>query len=131
MVNFPKRVTKIFVLLNDLQMEYKKVQLFYQYTTGIVLLLVLSVAVSVSIYRDTYHIALHVSRYVSYRMTAVSPQPYSGNISISEIAIYFENQTYRIYQVTFDSSNHQCGIRVSYDIILFNSSGAFSPTLRH
>ena len=63
MVNFPKRVTKIFVLLKDLQMEY---------TTGIVLL---SVAVLVSIYCDTYHIALYVSRYVSYRMTAVSSQP--------------------------------------------------------
>ena len=58
MVNFPKRVTKIFVLLNDLQMEWKKVQSFYQYTTGIVLL---SVVVFVSIYRDTYRIALHVS----------------------------------------------------------------------
>ena len=51
----------------------KKVQTFYQYTTGIVLL---SVAVSVSIYRDTYRIALHVSRYVSYGMTAISSQPY-------------------------------------------------------
>ena len=40
----------------------KKCNFFYQYTTGIVLL---SVAVSVSIYRDTYRIALHVSRYVS------------------------------------------------------------------
>ena len=62
MVNFPKRVTKIFVLLNDLQMELKKVQTFYQYTTGIVLL---SVAVSVSIYRDTYRITLHVLQYIS------------------------------------------------------------------
>ena len=37
----------------------------------------------------------------------------------------------RIYQVIFDSSNHQCGIRVSYDMILFNCSGTFSPTLLH
>ena len=72
MVNFLKRVTKIFVILNDLQMEQKKVQFFYQYTTGIVLL---SVAVSVLIYRDMYGIALRVSRYLSYRMTAVSSQP--------------------------------------------------------
>ena len=36
----------------------------------------------------------------------------------------------RIYQVIFDSSNHQCSIRVSYDMI-FNCSGAFSPMLRH
>ena len=48
-------------------------QTFYQYTTGIVLL---SVAVLVLIYRDTYRIALHVSRYLSYRITAVSSQPY-------------------------------------------------------
>ena len=46
-------------------------QTFYQYTTGIALL---SVAVSVSIYCDMFHIALHVSRYVSHRMTAVSSQ---------------------------------------------------------
>ena len=36
-----------------------------------------------------------------------------------------------IYQVIFDSSNHQCGIRVSYDMISFNCSGDFSPMLRH
>ena len=47
---------------------------FYQNTTGIVLL---SVAVSVWIYRDMYRVALHVSRYVSYRMTAESSQPYN------------------------------------------------------
>ena len=47
---------------------------FYQNTTGIVLL---SVAVSVWIYRDMYRVTLHVSRYVSYRMTAVSSQPYN------------------------------------------------------
>ena len=69
MVNFPKRVTKIFVLLNGLQMELKKVQTFHQYTIGIVLL---SVNISVSIYPDTYRIALHVLRYVSYRVTALS-----------------------------------------------------------
>ena len=50
---------------------------FYQYTTGILLL---SVAVSLSIYRDTYRIALHVSRYVSYRMIAVSSQPYNDDV---------------------------------------------------
>ena len=71
MVNFPKRVTKKIVLLNDLQMYRKKVQTFYQYTTGIVLL---SVAVSVSIYRDTYRITLHLSQYISCMMTAVSSQ---------------------------------------------------------
>ena len=43
---------------------------------------------------------------------------------------YFQltSKIQRIYQVVFDSSNHQRGIRVSYDKI-FNCSGAFSPTL--
>ena len=31
----------------------------------------------------------------------------------------------RIYHVIFDSSNHQRGIRVSYDMLSFNFSGAF------
>ena len=47
-------------------------QTFDQYTTGIELQ---SFAVSVSIYRDMCRIALHVSGYVSYRMTAVLSQP--------------------------------------------------------
>ena len=72
---FLKKSNKTFFLLKDLQMEKKKVQTFYQYTTGIVLL---SVAVSVSIYRDTYRIVLHVSRYVSYWLTVVSDRQVYG-----------------------------------------------------
>ena len=56
---------------------------------------------------------------------------HTGNISISEIAISNIFKIQRIYQVIFDSSNHQRGIRVSYDMISFNFSGAFLPTLRH
>ena len=53
------------------------------------------------------------------------------SVSLSEITLailvnlrslfptYFENPTSR-YQFFFDSSNHQHGIRVSYDMILFN-----------
>ena len=52
----------------------EKVQFLYEFTTGFVLVRV--AVIKVSIYRDTYHIALHVSRYVLYRMTAVSSQPY-------------------------------------------------------
>ena len=49
------------------------------------------------------------------------------NISISEIAI---SNLFRKSKVDY-SSNHQCVIRVSYDIILFNCSKAFGPKLRH
>ena len=43
---------------------------------------------------------------------------------------YFQliSKIQRIYQVIFDSSNHQRGIRVIYYMILLNRSGAFSPT---
>ena len=61
----------------------------------------------------------------------------SVSLSESTLAIlvylrcYFplSSKIQRIYQVIFDSSNHQHGIRVSYDMISFNFSGAFSPTL--
>ena len=61
-------------------------QTFSQYTTGIVLR---SVAVWVSIYQDTYPFASHVSRYVLYRMTAVSSQPnnYMMTSSLNLMAI--------------------------------------------
>ena len=64
----------------------------------------------------------------------------SVSLSESTLAIlvyiwdrYFQliSKIQRIYQFIFDSSNHQRGIRVSYDMILFNCSKAFSPTLRH
>ena len=57
-------------------------QTFYQYATGIVLL---SVAVSVLIYRDSYGIALYVSRYVSYRMTAYRPSPRLKPLLLKEL----------------------------------------------
>ena len=45
---------------------------------------------------------------------------HTGNISISEIAISnLLSKIQRIYQVIFNSSNHQRSIRVSYDMILF------------
>ena len=46
---------------------------------------------------------------------------HTGNISIS-------SKIQRIFQVIFDSSNHQRGIRVSYDTISFNLLwGFFRP----
>ena len=69
---------------------------FYQYTTGIVLL---SVAVSVSIYCDTNRIALHVSPYVAYQMTAVSSQ---ALLNVQLKALEPRNLTYCIVLLVYD-----------------------------
>ena len=49
---------------------------------------------------------------------------HTGNI-IWDRYFQLTSKIQRIYHVIFDFSNHQRGIRVSYDMLSFNFSGAF------